>query len=94
MSMYEIKRSKKFKASYKRASTARTFPLDDFNTVTVLLGSGTELPKFFKDHALKGNLLGLRECHLSNDCLLIYEIDHGNKFVRFVNIGSHSDLFG
>ena len=91
--MYEIKRSKKFKTSYKRVSGTKRFPEDDLDTVVILLESGTALPSFFMDHPLKGNYTGMRECHLAPDCLLIYEIDHVNKTVRFIDIGNHANLF-
>jgi mRNA interferase YafQ len=91
--MYEIKRSKKFKSSYKRVSNSKHFPVNDFNHIVELLGSGSDLPDHFKDHALKGDSFGIRECHLANDCLLMYEIDQNNKSVRFMNIGNHSNLF-
>lgn len=92
--MYEIKFSKSFRKSYKRVSNPKKFPIDDFNSILELLESGSSLPDRFKDHVLKGDSFGIRECHVANDCLLTYEIDHIGKSVRCLDIGSHSNIFG
>ncbi|EKE13303.1 MAG: Toxin-antitoxin system, toxin component, RelE family [uncultured bacterium] len=47
-------------------------------------------PKY-KDHELKQNWKGYRECHVSPDWLLVYKIDRDTIF--FVRTGSHSDIF-
>jgi mRNA interferase YafQ len=52
------------------------------------------LPAQFRDHALKGNYAGCRECHIKGDLLLIYEIDDKLRLITLVEIGSHSELFG
>ncbi|MGI2027112.1 type II toxin-antitoxin system YafQ family toxin [Endozoicomonas acroporae] len=44
-----------------------------------------------KDHALVGDWLGFRDCHIKPDLLLIYRI-HDRK-LQLARIGSHSDLF-
>jgi mRNA interferase YafQ len=61
--------------------------------IDVLILNGA-LPAQFRDHALKGNYAGCRECHIKGDLLLIYEIDDKLKLVTLVEIGSHSELFG
>jgi len=38
------------------------------------LASGQTLPAKYKDHGLIGNFVGCRECHITPDWLLIYEI--------------------
>jgi mRNA interferase YafQ len=91
--MYEIRLSKSFKKSYKRASSSKRFSVDDFNSIFWLLESGAKLPERFRDHGLRGNSSGLRECHVASDCLLIYEIDDKNKTIRFIGIGNHANLF-
>lgn len=45
-----------------------------------------------KDHSLKGNYTGRRECHITPDWLLIYRVD-GNE-IYLDRTGTHSDLFG
>ena len=59
----------------------------------VKLANGEKLPEKNKDHALIGNYVGKRECHITPDWLLIYEIDNGNLFLYLTRTGTHSDLF-
>ncbi|MGN1116437.1 MAG: type II toxin-antitoxin system YafQ family toxin, partial [Candidatus Ornithomonoglobus sp.] len=44
-----------------------------------------------KDHALKGDYAGHRECHITPDWLLIYRIEGDNLYLD--RTGTHSDLF-
>lgn len=45
-----------------------------------------------KEHNLRGNYIGRRECHIEPDWLLIYKIT-GNEII-FERTGTHADLFG
>lgn len=45
----------------------------------------------YKDHPLKGNWDGSRDCHIEPDCVLIYTIKANH--VHLERIGSHSELF-
>jgi len=54
----------------------------------------TPLDPKYKDHSLKGEYAGQRECHLQPDWLLIYEIDGDNLILTTSRTGSHADLFG
>ena len=51
------------------------------------------LPEKNRDHALTGNYLGFRECHIQPDWLLIYAVDHGQLVLTASRTGTHSDLF-
>ena len=62
-------------------------------TVVNTLASGNVLEAKYKDHALSGNFIGCRECHISPDWLLIYEIDNGELILYLMRTGTHSDLF-
>lgn len=55
--------------------------------------TGKALDKKYLDHPLKGDYVGLRECHLAPDLLLIYD-NATDDLVQLVRIGSHSELFG
>jgi mRNA interferase YafQ len=44
-----------------------------------------------RDHALKGEYKGCRECHIQPDWLLVYRIVEED--ILFVRNGTHSDLF-
>jgi len=46
----------------------------------------------YRDHALKGNYIGRRECHISSDWLLIYRVDGNELYLD--RTGTHADLFG
>lgn len=52
----------------------------------------TQLPPESKDHALKGDWKGFRECHLGGDMLLAYTIE--DNTVILARLGSHSQIFG
>ena len=54
--------------------------------------SGESLKLKYKDHALTGNWLGCRDCHLRPDLILIYEVS--DKALTLHRLGSHSELFG
>jgi mRNA interferase YafQ len=56
-----------------------------------LLSRGDPLPAEARDHPLKGEWSDFRECHISGDLLLIYQVE-GNA-VKLVRLGSHSQLF-
>lgn len=46
----------------------------------------------YRDHALTGNYIGFRECHIQPDWLLIYMVDEGHVILTASRTGSHSDL--
>lgn len=54
---------------------------------------GEPLPPRLRDHPLKGQLAGHRECHLEPDWLLIYHIDTASGIIQLERTGTHSDLF-
>jgi mRNA interferase YafQ len=45
-----------------------------------------------RDHALSGDWVGHRECHIQPDWLLVYSLD--DTTVRLARTGSHADIFG
>ena len=65
--------------------------IQKFKIIENLLINEIKLPPKNKDHALIGNYINFRECHIENDWLLIYRIN-GNH-VMFECTGTHSDLF-
>ncbi|MBE0639286.1 MAG: type II toxin-antitoxin system YafQ family toxin [Bacteroidales bacterium] len=90
--MYRIVFTKKFQRDYKLAQK-RGLNNDLLNEVVRLLASEKKLPPNNKDHLLKGNYIGFRECHIQPDWLLIYLIDNDRKIVSLIRTGSHADLF-
>lgn len=61
----------------------------------LLVANNGPLPAEWLDHALTGDWLGHRECHVGGDFLLIYRLDDSGKagLVVFVRSGTHSELF-
>ena len=57
------------------------------------LSEGKALPEKNKDHSLSGDYIGCRECHITPDWLLIYEIYDRELILYLTRTGSHSDLF-
>lgn len=51
------------------------------------------LDPMFQDHPLKGSLKGYRDCHVTNDWVLIYKILPSEQSIRFERLGSHAELF-
>lgn len=58
------------------------------------LANGVPLPEKSNDHALGGNCVGHRECHILPDWLLLYRVDGDVLVLTLTHTGTHSDLFG
>ncbi len=92
MSKYNIVQTTKFKKDLKLAKK-RGYDLSLLGKIVDLLAAGQELPKKNKDHALIGNYGACRECHITPDWLLIYEISDNELILYLTRTGTHSDLF-
>ena len=66
--------------------------MDRFKEAVRLLAKGERLPRRYRDHPLKGEYEGCRDCHLKHDWVLIYAFV-GEDELRLVRTGSHADLF-
>lgn len=89
---YTIKPTAKFQKDLKKAFI-RGYDISLLTEVIKKLASGEPLPQKNKDHALIGNYAGCRECHITPDWLLIYEINNGELILYLTRTGTHSDLF-
>lgn len=93
--MRTIERSSAFKRDYKRAKAMprHNKDLDSLvSTVVSLLLSDRALPANHRDHPLRGDWAGYRECHIKPDLLLIYrKPDVGT--LRLARLGTHPELF-
>ena len=58
-----------------------------------IIAGGEELPVRYKDHNLSGNYVSCRECHITPDWLLIYELTESDLILYLTRTGTHSDLF-
>ena len=93
--MYEIRLTKSFRKSLKRIVRSGQHKSIEDELIDVLgtISKKHDLPRRYKDHALKGEYSGYSECHLKPDLLLIYQIDTRENVVYAVDIGSHPELF-
>lgn len=85
-----------FTSQYKRdLKLARKRGLDEalLDEIILLLINNKPLPEKNKDHPLKGDYKGCRECHITPDWLLIYSVEKVVNLLTLVRTGSHSDLF-
>lgn len=90
--MYRIRPSAKFQKDLKRIQK-RGYDITLLKDVINLLVNGKVLPIKYKDHNLSGNFKGCRECHITSDWLLIYEISDDELILYLTRTGTHSDLF-
>lgn len=90
--MYIVKPTSRFKKDLK-AVAKRGYDIDILIKIIKLLANGSPLPEKNKDHALTGNYVGYRECHITPDWLLIYKVEESILILTLTRTGSHSDLF-
>ncbi|WP_102341844.1 type II toxin-antitoxin system YafQ family toxin [Galactobacillus timonensis] len=67
--------------------------LSMLQNILQMLVEEKDLDAKYCDHALTGNYIGFRECHIQPDWLLIYMINHQELILTASRTGSHSDLF-
>ena len=82
-----------FKKDYKLAMK-RGQSINLLDNIIRLLAKDEALPETNRDHALSGNWIGHRECHIQNDWLLVYRIENDILVLTLARTGTHSDLFG
>ena len=87
-----IKPTSRFRRDVKLAQR-RGYDLSLLESVIALLASGASLPPEYRDHPLIGDYVGCRECHITPDWLLIYELDGDALILYLTRTGTHSDLF-
>lgn len=90
---YLVKPTTQFKKDYKQA-IKRGLKIKLLEDVIAALAMGEALPEKNKDHALAGNWIGHRECHILPDWLLVYRIEDDVLVLTLARTGTHSDLFG
>jgi len=86
-----IRQSTIFRRDIKRLKK-RGLDLQELKALIKLLVSQKILPKHYRDHALVGNWLGYRDCHIQPDWLLIYKITDNELLLA--RTGTHSEIFG
>ena len=90
--MLTIRYSSRFKKDYK-AIKKRGYDTRLLEEVLDLLSAEQPLPPKYLDHALKGDYIGHRGCHITSDWLLIYKVKDKELILELTRTGTHSDLF-
>lgn len=90
---YAIRQTSRYKKSLKKM-LKRGKDINKITAVVQALAMGETLPPQYKDHALSGDLEGLRDCHIENDWILLYFYStEGELILTLTDTGTHSDLF-
>lgn len=90
--MFEVVLSNRFRKDLKLAAK-RGLRLDELNAIVERLAAGQTLPERNRDHALTGDYIGFRECHIRPDWLLVYRVDGDALELFLFRTGTHTDLF-
>ncbi|OCQ53795.1 mRNA interferase YafQ [Photorhabdus australis subsp. thailandensis] len=90
-----VEYTRTFAKSWERYNRAGRRNMNDMIEVMKLLFTGNKLPEEYLDHKLNGaEWEGARELHVGGDFLLVYHIDEKQNLVTFIDLGTHSELFG
>ena len=90
--MLTISYSSRFKKDFK-VIKKRGYDIALLEEVLEILCAEQVLPQKYRDHALTGNFIGHRECHITPDWLLIYKSEDHELLLSLTRTGTHSDLF-
>ena len=89
--MLKIRFHNRFKKDLQRI-ISRGYDEELLWKVVELLQQEKPLPEIYADHPLKGNYKGMRDCHILNDWVLIYQINKKELVLILSRTGTHSDL--
>jgi len=88
---------KAFSKDWERLSRSGRYDMRLLKEAMLLLvANDGPLSPEWRDHPLKGEWHGTRECHIGGDFLLIYQIDEEagkGGTIEFLRAGTHSELF-
>lgn len=90
--MLEVVLSNRFKKDLKLAAK-RGMDLAELDSVVEQLAAQQQLPDKNRDHALTGDYVGFRECHIRPDWLLVYRVSGEDLILFLFRTGTHTDLF-
>lgn len=92
--MYTVVKTTRFKRDYRRLMRQGR-DMTDLNAAIGQLALNGKLPPRYKDHPLKGEWAGSRECHIGgpkNDWLLVYDRNDNAFILQLIRTGSHQEL--
>ena len=90
---FELQTTNQFKKSIG-LSFARNCDLRLLFDIIELLVQGKSLPAKNHVHQLKGEYVGIWECHIKPDWLLMWKEDRGKLILLLLNTSTHSDFSG
>ena len=90
--MRTFSRTNQFKKDLKLAEK-RGKDIRKLRAILDILIAGDPLPAACRDHPLRGEFAGSRDCHIEPDWILIYTLSNPATHVQFERTGTHSDLF-
>ena len=89
--------AKAFSKDWERLSRSGRYDMHRLKKAMMLIAANDgPLGPEWRDHPLKGEWLGTRECQVGGDFLLIYEVDDTagkGGTVNFIRTGTHAELF-
>lgn len=91
--MLTIKQTSQFKKDLK-AAIRQHCDLKLLEQVIDKLANQEPLDEKHHDHALSGNLKQYRECHITSDWLLMYQVKEDVLVLSLARLGSHAKLLG
>jgi mRNA interferase YafQ len=91
MTKYRPQPTGKFKKDVKRLKK-RGYDLSLLKVAVNMLANGETLPKQYRDHPLKGNRKGYRDCHIQDDWVLVYKINKDVLTLVLCETGTHADI--
>jgi mRNA interferase YafQ len=89
--MRTIRFTKRFHKDYKRELKSLPSLQSELQPVIDTLAADTPLPLRNRDHQLKGEWTGFRDCHIRPDLVLIYR-KFEPQMLELNRLGSHSEL--
>ena len=89
---YEVRFTTQFKSDLKLAKKQNK-DLERLFAVVENLANDVPLDPKCRDHALTGNYISYRECHVEPDWLLVYKKSADILVLLLYRVGSHSNLF-
>jgi mRNA interferase YafQ len=91
--VFELQVTNQFKKSIN-LSYARNFDLNLLLEVITLLVQNKPLPAKNHVHQLQGQYVGVWECHIKPDWLLLWQEDKDKLILLLLNTATHSDFIG
>ena len=91
--VFELQITNQFKKSID-LSFARNLDLNLLLEIIALLVQNKPLPKKCNAHQLKGQYVGIWECHIKPDWLLLWQEERERLILLLLNTATHSDFMG